>query len=568
MSITNVPRADDTMTNHDVEPSTSDLPEFRRLAALDVGSNSIRLIVVELSTDAGYRTLDDEKVIARLGQGLASTGRMDPERIEFAVAAIERLKKIADGFGVTRLRAVATAAIREAANGPDLVRLARERAGVDLEVISADKEARLSLRSIQASFDLDNTNALITDIGGGSTELLSSIGGIVDNVQTMRLGAVRLTEMFGPCETPAQFERMRAHVMRTLRSDAHEPSVPVQMMYGTGGTFTALAALNMMRRESSQSTGSVLPFAIRGYELQRSDVRHILDWLTKLNVRQRAALPGLSPDRAEIIVAGVLIAERVMRRFDVNRLRVHDGGIRDGLIHVMIDELLGRVPEEGRPRTPIDRLAEARRFAARCHDEESSGEHVASLAASIFDQLALLFEQSHPGVFTSENRELLQAAALLRDVGYLINYAKHHKHSYHLIVHSDLRGFTAREVAMIANTARYHRRSEPKRKHREFTKLEPDDRRIVEVLSAILRVADGLDRTHTQVIRSVEISRDAESGDLRMLVHADSFPEVDIWGAERRKELLQRVFETQIVTRWADDPERIPTSIEDKKPDR
>lgn len=563
MPITNEPPADTTSSSPvETQPPPA---EYRRLAALDVGTNSIRLIVVELSADGGYRMLDDEKVIARLGHGLASTGRMDPERIEFAVNAIERLRKIAEGFGVSMFRAVATAAVREAENGQEFVDIVRERAGVDLEIISAEQEARLSFRSIEAAFDLDQTNALIADIGGGSTELLVSIGGVVDQVQTMRLGAVRLTEMFGPSETFEQFRRMRAHVQRTLRSDAGEPVVPIQIMYGTGGTFTALAALAMMRRDFETRSDGILPFAVRGYELQRSDVRHILDWLAKLSVRERAAIPGLSPDRAEIIVAGVLIAERVMRRFDVNRLRIHDGGIRDGLIRKMIDELLGRIPVDGRSRSPIDRLAEARRFAAKCHDEERSGEHVAMLAASIFDQLATFMSDTTPGIFTPENREMLQAAALLRDVGYLVNYAKHHKHSYHLIVHSDLRGFTAREVAIIANTARYHRRSKPKRKHREFMKLDPDERRIVEALSAILRIADGLDRTHTQVIQSLELTRDDDA--MHMLVNASQFPEVDIWGAERRKSLFRRVFATELHIRWASDPDLVPGEFNEEYDD-
>ena len=516
----------------------------RRVAALDIGSNSIRLIVAEVSPDASYRVIDDEKIIARLGQGLAETGRLDMERIAAAVDGIERLKSIADGFEVQRLRAVATAAVREADNGIDLVRMIKARCGLEVEVISAEAEARLAYRSVHHAFHLDDHAALVVDVGGGSTEILLSVNGMVEQVYTLKLGAVRLTEMFG-VNDPMNIEgydQMRRYIGDVMREHAERPWVTPHMMYGTGGTFTAMASISMHRAAPDRGAGDMLPFTIRGYEMQRSEVRHLLDWLRKLNDRQRASVPGLSPDRAGIIVAGVTIADRVMRRFDANRLMVHDGGIRDGLILSIIDEMMRR--SGGSRKAPVDRLRDVRRFAAKCNYEVRDSEHVARLATRIFDQVRAQ-RPDLADVLTDAGRDMLEAAAVLRDVGYLVNYTGHHKHSYHLIVHSDLRGFSPREVEIIANIARYHRKAEPKSKHPGFAKLDESSQRIVQHLAAIVRIADGLDRTHTQSVRDVDLVMDADRAVFRAMASME--PAVDLWGAEQKAGLFSRVFDVDAV---------------------
>jgi len=534
----------------------------RRIGALDVGSNSIRLIVAEVSPDATYRVIDDEKIIARLGQGLAETGRLDHSRILSAVEGIERLKSIADGFGVDRLRAVATAAVREASNGADLINAVRARCGLEIEIISADQEARLAYRSVSHAFHLDDQIAIVVDIGGGSTEILVSVNGVVEQVYTLKLGAVRLTEMFDPNDPvkTERFDEMRRYIGKTLRDHAERPVVAPHFMYGTGGTFMALASMSMHRSAPERGVGDLLPFTIRGYEMQRSEVRHLLDWVRKLTDRQRASIAGLSPDRAGIIVAGATIADRVMRHFRANRLMVHDGGIRDGLILAMIDEISGRSGAKAR-KAPVDRLRDVRRFAVKCNYEVRDSEHVARLATRIFDQVRAL-RVDRAGVLTDASRDLLEAGAVLRDVGYLVNYTGHHKHSYHLIVHSDLRGFSPREIEIIANIARYHRRAEPKAKHAAFANLDEVGRSLVEHLAAIVRIADGLDRTHTQTVRDVEVERDAQGFVIRAISPAD--PAVDLWGAEQKAGLFARVFDAPVRFEWATREYAVPA--ESSKP--
>jgi exopolyphosphatase/guanosine-5'-triphosphate,3'-diphosphate pyrophosphatase len=536
----------------------------RRIAALDIGSNSIRLIVAEVSPDASYRVIDDEKIIARLGQGLAESGRLDVGRMAQAVEGIERLKSIADGFEVQRLRAVATAAVREATNGADLVEMVRARCGLEVEIITADQEARLAYRSVSNAFHLDEQIALVVDVGGGSTEILLSVNGVVEQVYTLKLGAVRLTEMFSPNDPMDEdaFDRMRKYIGDVMREHADRPWVTPHLMYGTGGTFTALASMSMHRAAPDRSAGDMLPFTIRGYEMQRSEVRHLLDWLRKLNDRQRAGVPGLSPDRAGIIVAGVAIADRVMRRFDVNRLTVHEGGIRDGLILAMVDELTGKSgPKAKRP--PVDRVRDVRRFAAKCNYEVRDSEHVAKLATRIFDQIRAQ-RPDLGGVLTDGARDMLEAGAVLRDVGYLVNYTGHHKHSYHLIVHSDLRGFSAREIEVIANVARYHRKSEPKGKHPGYSALDEGARVTVDALASIVRIADGLDRTHTQSVRDVEVVMEGDRALFRAVAAAD--PAVDLWGAEQKAGMFARVFGVSVAFEWAP-VDAIDPGAPEKKPE-
>jgi exopolyphosphatase/guanosine-5'-triphosphate,3'-diphosphate pyrophosphatase len=240
-----------------------------------------------------------------------------------------------------------------------------------------------------------------------------------------------------------------------------------------------------------------------------------------------------------------------MKRFSVNRVQVHEGGIRDGLLLREIGDMFGA--GEGRRRGAPDRLREVRRFAAKCNYEKPDSEHVAMLALRIFDQLSERLDPKYGWLFAEPNREILEAAAVLRDVGYLVNYARHHKHTYHLIVHSDIGGFSPREVELIANIARYHRRSLPKRSHPNFENLAPEDRHIVRALAAILRIADGLDRTHTQSVTDVGAELDESHAYFRIVSEAS--PSVNIWGAERKAKLFTQVFGREPVFRWASEPE-------------
>ena len=521
------------------------------LAAIDVGTNSVRLVVAEGHADGRLRVLDDEKETTRLGAGLNETGELAPDRMDAAVATIHRMRRIAEGYGATRISCVGTSAVRVATNGPDLVERVREVAGVELEVLTGEREAKLAFASVAAAFELEGLNSAVADIGGGSVELVLAAGGVVQQVESVDVGAVRLTDAFGTCEDDdAAFNAMRTEVRRAFRERFAEPAFHPAILFGTGGTFTSLAAMEADRR-GTRSTD--LWSAIRGFELKRADLRHHLDRMRRMSIAEREELPGVSRDRAEIAVAGLLLAEELLRRLRCNAIKVHDRGIREGMLRIMLEEAFPG--GDGGPHTG-SRLDAVRDFGERCRYDPTSAGHVARLALSVFDQLAAI--DRYAGWWASPaNRELLEAAALLHDVGYFINYSKHHKHTYHLVVHSDLPGFTHREIELIAQVARYHRRAEPRMKHEPYAALPEDDRDLVRRLGGILRISVGLERTHQQVVNGVVVEPTPDG--LRVLVDSAADAEAEVYGAFKKRGLLGLAFgaKVEVVRRGAGDGPRL-----------
>lgn len=522
-------------------PTPADTVTTRRVATIDVGTNSIRLLVAEVRPDGTYRLLDDEKVVARLGRGMSNTGQLSDEAMQEAAIAISHMTKIAAGYDVDVLHAVATCAVREATNRTDFIKMIREMANVDVEVISGEDEARLAWISASAAFDMTKRDAAVVDIGGGSTEIVIAAGGVIEQVASLPLGAVRLTEAIADETSPERaLKRLGTMVQRVLKTTVRKPPAQPRLIIGTGGTFTALALLDRrLHAPDRPDRGSV-----RGYEVKRSSLRHHIDALVGMTPAERAAAGGLTQERAEIIVAGLMIAEGVMRRLGANRLRVHDRGIRDGLLISMSRQMFPR--SDAAPAAAHDRMAEVRGFAERCRYEKRHSEQVRRLALRLYDDLQSIEDCASPDPV---EREWLEAAAILHDIGYYINYAKHHKHSYHLIVHAELAGFDARELEIIANVARYHRRAHPKRKHLEFAHLAGADQEVVRRLAAILRVADGLDRAHTSNVTDVRLESGGP-GTVEVVLRAAQRPDVDIWGAERKSRLFEKVFKLAPKIRW------------------
>jgi exopolyphosphatase/guanosine-5'-triphosphate,3'-diphosphate pyrophosphatase len=278
---------------------------------------------------------------------------------------------------------------------------------------------------------------------------------------------------------------------------------------------------------------------LRGFTVSRAELRHLLDRLRKMPLKLRTSVPGLSPDRADIIVAGLAIVDRVMDRFGVNSVQIHNRGVRDGLLLTMIDRALGESLEK-----PPDKDAALDRLAASCGVEMAHGRRVARLAGSIYAQLAPHYD------LNPDDRALLEAAARLQDVGYLIDYDQHHKHSYHLILHSRLEGFQRGELELIANVARYHRGAAPKRRHANFRQLSRGDRRRVRSLAAILRLAGGLDRSNTRQVTDVTVEFPRKRT-IALKLAAAQYPEVDIWGARKRAKLFEKVFAARLRIEWA-----------------
>lgn len=510
-----------------------------RLAAIDIGTNSIRCVVAEVESDGSYRVLDEEREMTRLGHDLFRRGRLAAEPMERSHAALAKMKAIADGFQVAELRTVATSAVREASNGRAFCREVRRRCGLSVEVISPEEEAQLALLSALRNVDLAGRSLAVVDIGGGSMEVVLTAGPVVDQLYTLPLGAVRLTEAYGSAEPLGRrrWKKLKRGIDRVLDECIGEPTFTPDVMIGSGGTFTNLAGMLKTEREDP---GQDSERNLQGYAMRRAEIVNLLHRLRATPLEMRRAMPGLNPQRADIIVAGAAAVARLARWLGTQQIVVNPGGLRSGLLLSMIAERA--VPGSDASARPKDRFESVRVFARKCHSSERHCEHVARLAGELFDGM------HGPHALPLEGREILQAAALLHDVGYLINHANHHKHAYHLIQHAELTGWTAREVELIANVARYHRKAAPKKRHPNLARLERGDRDLVRHLAAILRVADGLDRTHTQRVTAVGVESGRKT--TRLVLAAATDPQVERWDAERRASLFGRVFDTTPVVVW------------------
>jgi exopolyphosphatase/guanosine-5'-triphosphate,3'-diphosphate pyrophosphatase len=507
-----------------------------RLAAIDIGSNSIRQIVADISAEGTIRIVDEMKAAPRLGAGLALTGRLNPDAVRQAVSALQRMATLARQLGASRIQAVATSAVREAENQKDFVDLVREVTGLRVRILDGEDEARLSFRSALAHFDLAKRRAVVMDIGGGSLELAMSADGVVERLQSLPYGAIRMTEEYlGDRPRPRRLKELRAAVRDGLR-----PVLPIRdwrgaMLIGSGGTFTNLGAMHLAAQG--------LPYdgRVHGTQIQREQIEHLLDTMVASSRAERAAVPGLNPERADIIIGGLAVAAEVMARIEARGLTVSGYGIREGLLlDAARVATLPADPGEARERS-------VRQFAERCHFERPHAEHVRRLALRLFDSLG-----QRIGCDPADRR-ILADAALLHDVGYHIGHLRHHKHSYHLISHAELLGVRPDEQMMIALVARYHRGAEPRRRHVEFGSLDRGVRRRVRRLAALLRIADGLDRGHAGAVRAVKVRW------LQRAVRITVVPDpraravrLELWGGHRKAGLLAKVAKRDVEIVGAD----------------
>jgi exopolyphosphatase / guanosine-5'-triphosphate,3'-diphosphate pyrophosphatase len=505
-----------------------------RLAAIDIGTNSVRLLVVDATGPDEYRTVDDEKVTTRLGEGFGTSGVLSQAAMQRTLDAVIRLKGIAEGRGAQRLQAVATSAAREASNGHLFISRLSDEAGVVPQVISGTEEAQLAYLSARHNFHLGGERVVCLDIGGGSLELVVTAGAAIQDLLSLPLGAVRLSERFVHSDpiSKADWRGLRDHVRGELRremadGEVHEGAV----LIGSGGTVSSLARVIAHQRGDKITR-------VHGYVAYRSAVRRAIDLFRSLDLAARRQLEGLSPDRADIILAGAVVINEVMRFLHLNSIVVNEHGIRAGIILTMTREIFGSPLGGG----AAEWRESVRAFGQACRYEPAECEHVAALAISLFDALADLHG------YGAGERRLVEAAALLRNVGHHVSYEKHHVHSYHLIRHANLPGFSPREIELLANLARYHRRAVPLKSHPNFARLSREDRLRVCRLGGIVRFVDGLDRSHRRRVREirVDIDRKTKPTRLHITLLADGPIDVEMWGAEQKRDLLEQAFDVQV----------------------
>lgn len=516
------------------DPTRSRAGEGReRLGALDVGSNSIRLLVAEYDPAAGLAIIDEVKDSPRLAQGLAMTGRLDDAAVERAMLALSRMRDVCQRRGVSRISAVATAAVREAENGGEFVRRVQDELGIPLRIIDTETEAALSYRSVAHHFTLDDARTIVADIGGGSLELIGAVNGLVELTTSLPLGAVRLTELYlpGSEDSVRGVRKLRARIRKKLRKGVESREWSKARLIGSGGTFTTLARIALARR------GGPIPDTVHGETVATAEVEHLLEWLTTKSPEQRRAVAGLNPERADIILAGLAVTAELLDFLDARSITVSAFGLRDGLLL----EMAGAGTDRRR-----DPLRLVREFAERCQSDRRHVEQVRHLSLLLFDQLAPALGA------TAEERELLEAAAIIHDVGQLVSYRRHQHHSFQLIMHAERLHFPARERLIVALLSRYHRKRGPSREDEGYGELPPEDRALVRRLSGILRVADGLDRGHTALVESLSTILTED----RLIVcvvprFAGADLALECWGATRKADVLAKVLGRDIEIRMA-----------------
>lgn len=498
-------------------------PPPERLAAIDVGSNSIRLVVAEYDRTSGLTIIDEVKEQPRLAAGVATTDVLDDGAMAHAVEALRRMLDVCQRRNVTRLRGVATAAVREAANGRAFLDRVKAELNLDLEIIDGVTEATLSYRSVAHHFRLEDTKALIADIGGGSLELIGAVDGLVEWTDSLPFGAVRMTDLYLDDDTAGDgLKRLRKKVRKTLRKGFAKHGSADATVIGSGGTFTNLGRMAAARR------GISLDEPVHGLSVSTAEVEHLLDRLATMEPEERAKVAGLNPSRADIIVAGLAVTVELLKRAKTRSLTVSAFGLREGLLLEMAGAETVAASDD-----PMRLVGE---FAERCHVDRGHGEQVRVLALKLFDAFTTSLEAA-PG-----ERALLEAAAILHDVGQMVNYRNHQKHSFQLIVHADRLNLKAEERLLVAHIARYHRKGGPSKRHADFAALKQEDQGIVRRMSALLRVADGLDRGGSATVGDIDVNLSTDEARIEVTPRETGTDlSLECWAAGRKSDVLHKL---------------------------
>jgi len=514
-------------------------------AAIDIGSNSIHHVVVEVDEKHAFRVLARDKEVVRLGRSVARDGKLSSNAIKRAIDCLKRYRQRAEHYGAHDLIAVATSAVREASNRNDFLARAADEAGVHVELLSGTEEARLIALAASARYEQNNRSdrhknrrLLVIDIGGGSTELAIVRNGEPVVLISFKLGAVRLTERFINSDPPTekQLRRLRSELREILTPRAGEIiDVGFDDCYGTSGTINALGGIIIRQRLAEMKNRKRTAAATGDNRLLRFEEFQKLNRdLETMSIDERVKVPGLNKTRAEIIIAGGLLLEAIMEVMRVEKLSICDWALREGILISRLIRHTGEVTTSPAILEKDPSLRGALSLAQHYHADMKHAHRVAYLSQQMFDVLRPLH------MLGGEHRRLLSAAAILHDAGYLVSHTGHHKHSAYLIHHGELAGFMASEVAIIANVARYHRSSIPKAKHPYFATLNEEDRSIVSKLAAILRITDALDRDHQGNVLGLE----CEILDDKVILTARCSKESDSaqWKVEERSDLFSVVF--------------------------
>ncbi|NJL37643.1 MAG: Ppx/GppA family phosphatase [Leptolyngbyaceae cyanobacterium SM1_4_3] len=526
-------------------PSSS-VAQDRILAAIDVGTNSIHMVVVKIQpVIPAFTIIAKEKTTVRLGDRDRDTGRLTSQAMARAMDALKRCKEIAQSLNAEDIVAVATSAVREAPNGAAFLQQIETELRLMVNLISGQEEARRIYLGVLSGMKFGNQPHIIIDIGGGSTELVLGDSHEPRTLSSTKVGAVRLTADFISTDpiSNSEFNYLQAFVRGMLERSveevqAHLKAGELPRLVGTSGTIESLAIIHAREKLG------VIPAPLNGYQFSLKDLRDIVNQLRKLSYEERLNVPGMSDRRAEIIVAGAVILQEAMTLLGMETVTICERSLREGVVvdwmltHGLIEDRL-RFQSSVRQRSVV-------KIARKYGVNLDHSERVARFALTLFDQT-----QGTLHDWTTEERELLWAAAMLHNCGHFVNHSSHHKHSYYLIRQGDLLGYTETEIETIANLARYHRKSCPKKKHENYRNLTSKrHRRLVEQLSPLLRLAVALDRRQIGAVRQITSQYNPEQRQLHLLLQATR-PEDDcaleLWSLGYKKDCFESEFNLRLI---------------------
>jgi exopolyphosphatase/guanosine-5'-triphosphate,3'-diphosphate pyrophosphatase len=511
-------------------------PNGRVVSFIDIGTNSVRLLVIRLNPNHSYSILSQQKQQVRLGEGEFEGEEILPEAIERLVIVCKKLTELAVTFKTDEFVAVATSAMREATNQHQILHLLRQEALLDVRVISGQEEARLIYLGVSRGIHLGDRQAFFIDIGGGSTEI--AIGGELNYhyLDSFKLGAIRLSNLYvsDTITEPMsqdQYRKVQQHVKDAIvhsvqKIRKQKPDLAV----GSSGTIMNLAEIAQKTFHQNGNSGDTI--------LSHKDLRKVIDLLCSLPLEQRRKIPGINPERADIIIPGAAILDTFMKELSLDSIIISSRGLQDGLLVDYLSRmdafpLLGELSPRQRSVLQLGRS---------CGINEVHARTVTSLVLELFDSAKEIRLHN----FSDGERELLEYATFLHDIGSFISYTNHHAHSYYIIKNSELLGFDQKEISIIANIARFHRKKTPKKKDPEILDLDLRERETLRILTTFIRLGESLDRSHTALIQHVRFSR-IEKGAIHLEVMARGDCQLEIWGVEAEKKAFEKIFGKELV---------------------
>lgn len=529
----------------------------KRIAAIDLGTNSFHLLIVELrdvdsnsysienGINRSFNILYRQREIVRINIGKKINPKYLPEEgIKRALKVLAEFKEKIDEFDA-EVFAVATSAIREAENRDEFLKLVNDELGIEINVVSGYEEARLIYLGVLQGLNVYNKQILLIDIGGGSTELLIGKRGKVLFVSSLKIGAVRLAQRF--FNQSENFSEDQKKECENFIEQIVVPNIkPIKkigydQVIGTSGEIQAIARMIFNEVYDSYNYKPIdnVEFTYKQFEKVSKKI------FNAKSLSELKALPALDEKRSEIILPGTLILKVLLEKLNIDQITVSASALREGIIIDALEKIQKKEAinenllseNEKRKR---DRLRSVIEFARSFDVDLKHSEQVKKISVQIFDELQTIHK------LTDYHRELLEYAAILHDIGYYISPIKHHKHSYNIIKNSELVGFTSEEIELIANITRYHRKALPDDKHKNFSSLSEENKKVVKILSAILRMSDGLEKTHAALInsiRSIQSKKDEIVLVLRYLTHP---PDTELWAAKKRKKVLENVLNIKI----------------------